>query len=498
MADFTYVGQDDAALSTTQLARITLRAAYQNHSAVLESIDRLSSSRAWHRGFQSPYSLGTVAEFDSKASMRNIVESGLAELQAHVRLEKSRKTTLAATLQKAWQDPDRVVFFSIRGLGERSKPKPAQAAAKLQVDRFLAEPGLEVAMEHLATRSSGAPANTVLIAMGALAEFAPTKEWLSWDGKVAAIARHGDSARWLELFRFVRKTGGELLVPVTIARTRGLPEEPSDEQLAHAAGLDIVSETEDVVAFLARLNAKRTERLVLGSYLYSPGVKHIRVSVAADAITQTFCENMPKERIALAWTATPTDSVCAPASVGHSQIERSRSRTFTTKTRDALLNLLGWLRTPNPEFFEAEEGQLVLLETSIHLQGPSYLFAKRIQRWRAYWAWLRGISVSYQVAPPATTRSVLGASDLLTHTYAGAPEFGIEPHPIEFARLECALLLLRDLTDKDAAANNFAAPLTALVTDTAIHGGLWRLPYRQSSVWAPATIWGRFAKAKTA
>jgi hypothetical protein len=498
MTDFTYIGQDETALSTTQLAGLTLRAAYQNHSAVLESIDRLSNSRAWHKGFQTPYSLGSAAEFDSRASMRNIVDAGLAELQSHVRLEKNRKVTLLSRLETAWRDPDRVVFFSIRGLGERTKPKPAQAAAKLQVDRYLAEPGLEVAMEHLALRKTGAPANTILVAMGALAEFAPTREWLSWDGKVAAIARHGDAARWLDLFRYVRKTGGEILVPVTIARTRGLPEEPSDEQIAAAAGLDLVTETEDVTAFLARLNAKRTERLVLGSYLYSPGVKHIRVSVAADAVTQVFCENMPKERIGLAWTATPTDSICAPASVGHSQLDRSKARPVGTKVRDGFLALFGWLRRPAPEFFEAEDGQLVLLDTSIHLQGPSYLFSKRIQRWRAYWAWLRGIPVSYQIAPPATTRSVLGASDILASTYAGAPEFGIEPHPIEFARLECALLLLRDLTDKDAAANNFGAPLTSLVTDTAIHGGLWRLPYRQSTVWVPATIWGKLSKTKTA
>jgi hypothetical protein len=493
LTDFTYVGEHAAALSTTQLAAATFRSAYQSHSAVLESVERLTTSKSWHRGFQTPFALGAMAEFDSRAAMASIVDAGLSELQSHIRLEKNRSVTLVSQLQKAWHDPDRVVFFSIRGLGERATPRPAQAAAKLQVDRFLAEPGLEVAMEHLASRRTGAPQNSILIAMGALAEFAPTREWLSWDGKVAAIARHGDSKRWLDLFQFVRRSGGELLVPVTIARTRSLPEEPSDEQLAAVAGLDIVMESAEVVSFISRLNHKRTERLVLGSYLYAPGVKHIRLAVAADSITQVFCQNMPKERIALAWVATPTDSVCVPASVGRSQLERSKARTLKIKLRDAFANIFGWLRHPSPEFFAAEDGQLVLLDTSIRLQGPSYLFAKRIQRWRAYWAWLRGIPVSYQVAPPATTRSVLGASDLLSYTYAGAPEFGIEPHPIEFARLECALLLLRDLTDKDAVANRFDAPLTSLVSDTAIHGGLWRLPYRQSSVWVPATLKGRLA-----
>jgi hypothetical protein len=153
------------------------------------------------------------------------------------------------------------------------------------------------------------------------------------------------------------------------------------------------------------------------------------------------------------------------------------------------------MRKINGEFFENRFGEkLALIDPTSGMQGSSYAFAKRTQRWRAYLANSTGVKVSYVVAPPARTYSVL-SHRILNATYLGAPNFGLRPFKVKDATLATTALLLKDLHGPMPQRGS-----TALHTDAAIHGGLWRLIYTPSSVWTRATIlgWpGLFAKKKT-
>ena len=116
------------------------------------------------------------------------------------------------------------------------------------------------------------------------------------------------------------------------------------------------------------------------------------------------------------------------------------------------------------------------------------MFAKRTQRWRAYLAAQRGISVSYQISPPASTWSVL-SHRILHATYAGGPKFGLIPLDNEVARAASAAVLVADVLQR-AHSNRMGESMVAIHQETAIHGGLWRVAYRPNSIWVPATILG--------
>ena len=77
-------------------------------------------------------------------------------------------------------------------------------------------------------------------------------------------------------------------------------------------------------------------------------------------------------------------------------------------------------------------------------QGPNYLLAKRIQRWRATTARAQGMPVSFKIAPPTRTRSVL-KNRALAAAYAGAHRFGVEVFEPGTANTLMAALLVHDL-----------------------------------------------------
>ena len=104
-------------------------------------------------------------------------------------------------------------------------------------------------------------------------------------------------------------------------------------------------------------------------------------------------------------------------------------------------------------------------------QGPNYLLAKRIQRWRATTARAQGMSASFKVAPPTRTRSVL-KNRALAAAYAGAHRFGVEVFEPGTSTLMAALLV-HDLV---AGTPRQEHPWQDEAYGAA-HGGLWRAAY---------------------
>ncbi|WIK63864.1 hypothetical protein [Gleimia hominis] len=156
-------------------------------------------------------------------------------------------------------------------------------------------------------------------------------------------------------------------------------------------------------------------RLVIASALYAPGRAHLHAVMGADLVQNLVLRDRPDT--ILAFSGTPTDVYLV-------------------------------------------EGQI--MDAALATQGPNYLGAKRIERWRAAEAGERTTVVA-PVLPISNTDSVL-VSDLIKDTLAGGPGVGIYPaKPQTAARLSAAFITY---------AVSFGTGLDQW-TGLAAHGGLW-------------------------
>jgi hypothetical protein len=110
-------------------------------------------------------------------------------------------------------------------------------------------------------------------------------------------------------------------------------------------------------------------------------------------------------------------------------------------------------------------------------QGPNYILAKRLQRWRVFDLEDRGHRVSLNVAPMTRTRSVL-SNRMYAAGYRGCRPLGIETFDAATTNTVMAALLVHDLQN---AARVPQHP-EAILRDQAFHGGLWTCPYQLRTI----------------
>ena len=468
-------------IGSNQLVRNVLVAATRQVDPSLS--EKIRSVKNWRKNYQNIYSSLTRSEFYSDQNVLEIASKGLELLAKSICDERGRD--LDQIIQDGWVCDSQVETFYISGT------QPARAlqiegiasltdAAQIWSQEEIVEKGLINSFKFLDAHKKLPIAMDVLIALAGAAEYAPTKNWLALGGTVAVAARPGRE-RWLEMIASARNSGGTLIIPVLKKNVTESAISLSDEAIAENAGLDICDDLEALAGWIAALSVTRSERMVLGQYAYAPGDQHICVQAAQDSLAAAMCNRLPASRVALAWLATPTDSTAVPAAVLDESFSRYRARSKAIKVRDFILGL----RKPDREYFETQFGEkLALIDSTLTVQGSSYAFAKRAQRWRAYLSNSQGVKVSYVVAPPARTKSVLNFR-IFRAAYRGAPQLGVQPFSVKVATAATTALLVRDLhgtmTQRGA---------TALHTESAIHGGLWRLIYRPSQVWTRATLLG--------
>ncbi|WP_457205384.1 hypothetical protein [Nocardioides sp. P5_C9_2] len=307
--------------------------------------------------------------------------------------------------------------------------------------------------------------------LGAGAEMGPLAALLRWGATVAAVDLPRE-ALWERVERTARAGAGRLLVPF-------------DPSIAEdgALGADLLAEVPEVCDWLARIEG----RLVLGNYLYADGGTHVRVAAAADALATRLSAARPDT--ALAFLATPTDAFAVPRDAVEQSTrayrERSRSakavgRPLRWATRGRLLH-----RAYPPA---ADPG---ISDSIVPVQGPNYVLAKRIQRWRAAVARRDGQLVSFHVAPSTRTRSVV-KNRALAAAFAGAHRFGVEIFEPDTANTLMAALLVHDLS---AGAPSHEHPWQDEAY-AAVHGGLWRAAYEPRSALGLAAALG-YASART-
>lgn len=474
-------------LRSTEFARAALG---DSARSIPKLRDEILGAPDWRNWYLRLYAELAIEEGKSKGATELIARTGLEAFQERLFTENGM---LAEQIAKSWQSEEELVTtasikgsFSPKAFAVVGESGTLEKIASDWVAKSLAEPGLIDAYRFIDKNPNLPISEDLLFAVAGAAEFAPTENWLSWGGLVAVVARSGKE-KWLNLIQMARNSAGEMLIPIATSKLVSPVEKLSDEEIAELAGLDITEDAELISNWLSKL-AGKNKRAVLGLYAYSPGVDHIRVQAVQDALALTALQNLEPNQLALSWLATPTDSAPGRALIAKAQEANFHSRSALVVIRDSLLGLFGAARKVSPKYFHSDSGEeLALIDSSVQQQGPSYSFSKRTQRWRAYLAHFAGYKVSYAIAPPAKTNSVL-RHKILRASYRGALLFGIKPFEVATAKSAIALVLLRDLHDKSAMQNR--EDHLSLHTQTAIHGGLWRLGYRPKSVWIAATVLG--------
>jgi hypothetical protein len=221
---------------------------------------------------------------------------------------------------------------------------------------------------------------------------------------------------------------------------------------------------------------------VVGNYAYADGADNVRVSVAVDALTTDLLAR--RGDLALAFLATPTDVFAVPREA----VEHA-TRSYAQRSRAA--RLVGRpLRTVSGgrllQRAYAPDSDPGISDSLVPQQGPNYALAKRLQRWRATTERARGRVVSFKVAPPTRTRSVL-KNRALAAAYAGAHRFGVEVFEPATSNVLMAALLVHDLHTGGGPRHEHPWQDEAFA---AVHGGLWRTAYAPRSALGLAALLG--------
>jgi hypothetical protein len=306
--------------------------------------------------------------------------------------------------------------------------------------------------------------------LGAGAEMAPTEQLLRWGADVVAVDVPQPQV-WRRLEELADRGAGRLHVPV-------------DERAASPLGVDLITDTPRIRAWLATFDRP----LVLGNYAYADGATFVRLSVAADAV----CAALRRQRddVSVVCLATPTDAFAVPETVWRQT--RERGGRWGAVARGVNLASARRLLVPNyRETVRTADGQELGIADSLVLQqGPNYALAKRLQRWRALVTRADGAFAAVHVAPPTRTRSVL-KSRVLAAAYAGAPLFGIETFEPATSRAVMAALLVHDLRMHEQHAGGTAGAVAEHeLTAPAVHGGVWRIAWEPRSALPLAVVRG--------
>lgn len=293
--------------------------------------------------------------------------------------------------------------------------------------------------------------------LGAAAEMGPYRSLVRWGADVVAV---------------------DLPRPDLQKRIRDQAREGAGRVRIPAAGPDTGADLLHGLAPLATWLGGIDGRLVLGNYCYADGGTHVRLSMAADALGAHLLSRRPDT--ALAFLATPTDVFAVPTGAVTTANDAYASGRRMIRTPLRLVSGGRLLQRNYPPDVE-----IGICDALVPQQGPNYVLAKRIQRWRATAARHDGATVSLNVAPATRTTSVI-KNRALAAAYAGAHRFGIEVFEPATSNVLMAALLVHDLrADRTPLPEPWREEAYA-----AAHGGLWTAAYHPRSALGLAAVLG--------
>jgi hypothetical protein len=457
----------------------------------LREVDPVGAASAerepdWRQGYVGHFRRLVEAGLASPEAARAVARDGLAALHRRLHLagpdgeerplaeavdtlvcpDRGADRPLTTTTVEGAASPETELSVPYRG--KRLRGDALLRQVDTWVDAGVAEPSLAEAVADVVDHPEwlAVPGRTVVV-LGAAAEMGPLRSLLRWGADVAAV----DLPRpdlWERLLPDARGRAGRVHVPVA----------PGDGDVAARAGVDLIGDLSRAATWVADLPGP----MVVGNYVYADGATNVRVSAAVDALTEAVRRTRAPEDVALAFLATPTDVFAVPGDAVTASVaayEHARTRLL----RGPLRALSGG-RLLRRNYRPGEDPGLN--DSVVPQQGPNYLLAKRVHRWRAAAARADGVPVSSLVAPPTRTRSVV-KNRALAAAYAGAHRFGIEVFDPGTSNTLMAALLVRDLhTDPPPAAE----PVWRSEARAAVHGGLWRAAYAPRSALGLAAVLG--------
>lgn len=354
------------------------------------------------------------------------------------------------------------------------------------VDRGIVEPSFAEAIELvIATPDWLDLTDQRFVLLGAGAEMGPLESLCAWGAEVVVVDRPRPPI-WESILAAVRAGTGRAHVPVAA-------DAPQDD-LARVAGVDLITAVPEVAAWLREFEGPVT----IGNYVYADGATNVQVSMAVDALILDRGVRDPDTRLAV--LATPTDVFAVPEEVvadaqrRHGDASGAWPRVARTISRDNLY-------VPNYEdgVVTTTSGRRAgIADALVAQQGPNYVLAKRLHRWRARAMRAAGHRTSINVAPATSTRSVT-KNRVLAAAYRGADRFGVEVFAPDTSNTLMAALLVHDLrNDKSSASPEVALdhPLD-LLAEGAAHAGLWRMPYAPRTVLPLAVVRGLLRPERT-
>lgn len=470
----------DGRRSTTALGRAVVADA-------LRAVDPVGARSAehetdWRRGYLTHFRRLVEAGLLSRAAALTVARDGLTALHTRMRYAPpggGPDVALDAALTSTGPEPPLHTAtvtgagpvereLSVPYRGQRLRGDDLRRRLDAWVDAGVVEPSFAEAVGAVLANPDWLDLRDQrVVVLGAGAEMGPLPSVLRWGGDVVAL----DLPRpeiWRRVLRTARRHGGRLHLPVPAGTG------DDDAALAAAAGADLLHRLPQAARWLAGIDG----RLVLGNYVYADGATNVRVATAVDALTVELTRHRPDA--ALAFLATPTDVYAVP---GDAVDHADRGYAARGPARRSLRLISGGrlLRRNYPP--GADPG---VNDSLVPQQGPNYALAKRLQRWRAAVARDAGTTVSFTVAPPTRTRSVL-RNRALAAAYAGAHRFGVEVFEPATSNTLMAALLVHDLRTGGGPTQEHPWRDEAYA---AAHGGLWRIPYAPRSALGLAVLLG--------
>ncbi|AKT52580.1 hypothetical protein [Arsenicicoccus sp. oral taxon 190] len=479
--------QQDGQRSSSALGREVVAAALAGVDDV--GADAVRRETAWRKDYPRHFRrLVEVGIHDGDAA-RTVARQGLEALHRRMRwvgpggedepLARACEepgTPLAGATIEGQGEPERELSLPYRG--ERLRGDELRRRLEEWVRAGVVEPGVQQAVERVLDHPEWLDLRDQrVVVLGAGAEMGPLRSILRWGGDVVGV----DLARpnlWRRLVAVARQGAGRLVIPVP--QGVATDETRDDDRLARHAGADLLHDLGAVAHWLESLDGP----LVLGNYVYADGATNLRLATAVDALTTWLTGR--RDDVALAFLATPTDAFVVPGSAVAQSTSSYDNRTVGRVVRTPLRVASGGrlLRRQYPP------GEAVGVSDSIvEQQGPNYLLAKRVHRWRATVAAADGLPVSLNVAPPTRTRSVT-KNRALAAAYAGAHWFGIEVFEPATSNTLMAALLVDDLRHGGGAGHEASRRPWTDEARAAVHGGLWRTGYDPRSALGVAALLG--------
>lgn len=476
-------------------------------AAALEGLDAAAaraalSEREWRTRY--PVHLRALVAAQAAATPEAVVASCQAGLDALWTLmpfvqpgRDEADSTLADALVAG--QADGLLSATLRGRGDAAPARWAvpwrgkwlsDDALRRQIDRWehrgIAEPShCQALRKCLAHPEWFDLSDRHIVLLGAGSEAGPLGWLARWRAHLIAVDLPRPTL-WKRIGAVIDAGNATLTAPVDARQTAGRTME------LPLAGADLLTQTPALGAWLKALRAEAGASLDVGSLAYLDGERHVRVSLAMDALAALRCADDPGTT--LAYLATPTDLFAVPAPLAQAVRDAYTSRGLVKRLAQAGVRAGSRGRTFLPHIeslVEGPRGAHGIVDALVVEQGPNYALAKRMQQWRAVVARAAGHRVSLNVAPSTTTASVV-KNPLLAAGFRGARAFNCEVFEPATTNALMAALWVHDLRTTTAPADPsvpLAHPLD-FIADGANHGGLWRLPYLPRSVLPLAALVG--------